>query len=124
MLGCSASEVQADRFKAAQALSKQTASIVVLKGSRSIIASPEAPPRVCPTGTPAMAVAGMGDVLAGALGALLAQAAPLPAACAAVYLHGLAGELATRHDRGLLASELADQLPAALSACRAVRPAR
>jgi NAD(P)H-hydrate epimerase len=90
----------------------------VLKGSRTIIASPSTPPRVCPTGTPAMAVAGTGDVLAGALGALLAQLPPLEAACAATYLHGKAGELATPHDRGLFASELAASLPAALTACR------
>ena len=118
MLGSTSSAVQANRFAAAQTLANQTSSIVVLKGSRTVIAAPNAPPRVCPTGTPAMAVAGMGDVLAGALGALLAQTEPLTAACAAVYLHGLAGQLATPHDRGLLASELAACLPAALAACR------
>jgi len=118
MLGVGTAEVQADRFAAAQTLASQTSAIVVLKGSRTIIASPSAPPRVCPTGTPAMAVAGTGDVLAGALGALLAQMEPLLAACAATYLHGFAGQLATPHDRGLLASELAAALPAALSACR------
>ena len=62
------------------------------------------------------------DVLAGAvvgtLGALLAQLPPLTAACAATYLHGLAGELATPHDRGLFASELASKLPSALATCR------
>jgi NAD(P)H-hydrate epimerase len=120
MLGCAASDVQADRFAAAQKLAMQTAAIVVLKGARTIIASPHAPPRVCPTGTPAMAVAGTGDVLAGVLGALLANVSnPLDAACAATYLHGLAGELGADHDRGLLASELAAHLPAALAACHA-----
>jgi NAD(P)H-hydrate epimerase len=117
MLGVSTAEVQADRFGAAQTLATQTSAIVVLKGSRTVIASTSAPPRVCPTGTPAMAVAGTGDVLAGVLGALLAQLEPLAAACAATYLHGLAGTLATPHDRGLLASELAAALPAAISAC-------
>jgi NAD(P)H-hydrate epimerase len=123
MLGCAASEVQADRFAAAQRLAAQTAAVVVLKGARTIIASPHAPPRVCPTGTPAMAVAGTGDVLAGTLGALLGQVLnPLDAACAATYLHGLAGQLAageTGSDRGLLASELAGHLPMALAACHA-----
>lgn len=118
MLGVTSQAVQADRFAAAEKLASQTGAVVVLKGSRTIIASPNAPPRVCPRGTPAMAVAGTGDVLAGALGALLAQLEPLIAASAATYLHGLAGELATPHDRGLLASELAAALPAALAACR------
>lgn len=118
MLGVSTEAVQADRFAAAERLAKQTGAVVVLKGSRTIIASPIAPPRVCPRGTPAMAVAGTGDVLAGTLGTLLAQLAPLDAACAATYLHGLAGELAAPHDRGLFASELASALPAALAACR------
>ena len=75
--------------------------------------------RVSPSGTPAMAVGGTGDVLAGAIAALLATLDPLDAASAGVYLHGLAGELAARGDRGLLASELAAQLPAALAQCRA-----
>lgn len=119
MLGTTAAAVQADRFASAQTLAERTAAVVLLKGSRTIIASHDAPPRVCPTGTPAMAVGGMGDVLGGALGALLAHASPLDAASAAAYLHGLAGELATEHDRGLLASELAARLPAALSICRA-----
>jgi len=78
-----------------------------------------------------MAVAWTGDVLAGALGALLANVSnPLEAACVATYLHGLAGELGASgngsahalrlgHDRGLLASELAAHLPAALAACPA-----
>jgi NAD(P)H-hydrate epimerase len=118
MLGIDTRAVQADRFAAADKLAQQTRAIVVLKGSRTIIASPSAPPRVCPTGTPAMAVAGTGDVLAGALGALLAQLPPLEAACAATYLHGLAGQLTTPHDRGLFASELAASLPAALTTCR------
>jgi NAD(P)H-hydrate epimerase len=119
LLGSSVSEVQRDRFAAAEALVRRTGTTVVLKGSRSIVAAPGRAPRVCTTGTPAMAVAGTGDVLAGVLGALLAQLAPFEAACAAVHLHGLAGELASTGDRGLLASELASRLPDALVSCRA-----
>jgi NAD(P)H-hydrate epimerase len=119
LLDASISAVQADRFAAAEALARRSGATVVLKGSRSIVAAPGRPPRVCATGTPAMAVAGTGDVLAGALGALLAQLPAFEAACAAVHLHGLAGELASTGDRGLFASELAAALPRALSACRA-----
>lgn len=119
MLGVGSGDVQADRFAAAEQLAQRTGAVVVLKGARTIIAAPTRPPRVCPTGTPAMAVGGTGDVLAGVLGALLGQLPAFEAACAAVYLHGLAGELASTGDRGLLASELAAHLPAALVACRA-----
>jgi len=69
---------------------------------------------VNPTGTPLMATAGSGDVLAGAVGALLAaRMEPETAAIAAAYLHGAAGERLEERlgDAGLLASELADALP-------------
>jgi NAD(P)H-hydrate epimerase len=118
MLGVTSAQVQADRFGAAERLVARTGAVVVLKGSRTIIASPAHPPCVCPTGTPAMAVAGSGDVLAGVIGALLGQVPAFEAGCAAVYLHGLAGERASTGDRGMLASELAAQLPSALVACR------
>jgi len=58
-------------------------------------------------------------VLAGAIGARLVHARSLAAAWSGAYLDGLAGELATGRDRGVLASELAGKLPAALEACRA-----
>ena len=93
--------------------------MVVLKGAGTIIAEPAGAMRVSRAGTPAMAVGGTGDVLAGVLGALLAHAEPFDAAAAAVHLHGLAGELAAVGDRGLLASELAACLPRALERCQA-----
>jgi NAD(P)H-hydrate epimerase len=62
-----------------------------------------------------MTVGGTGDVLAGVTGALLAVSAPFPAACAAVYANGVAGERATAgRDRGLVAADLLGELPAAL----------
>jgi NAD(P)H-hydrate epimerase len=66
-----------------------------------------------------MAVAGMGDVLSGVIASLLVALPAFDAASAGVYLHGLAGELAADADRGLLASDLAARLPAALTRCRA-----
>jgi hydroxyethylthiazole kinase-like uncharacterized protein yjeF len=119
LLGSSSAEVQADRYAAARRLAEHSGCVVVLKGARTIVAEPGGDMRVCPTGAPAMAVAGTGDVLAGAIAALLAQAEPFDAAAAAVYVHGLAGELAASGDRGLLASELAAALPVALTRCRA-----
>jgi NAD(P)H-hydrate epimerase len=113
LLGKSTAEVQADRYAAAALLAHRSGQVVVLKGARTIVAS-GGMARVCPRGAPAMATAGSGDVLAGALGALCCGLAPFEAASAGVYLHGVAGELAARADRGLLASELATALPEAI----------
>jgi NAD(P)H-hydrate epimerase len=118
LLGCSSAEIQADRYAAANRLAVRSGQVVVLKGARTVIAAPNGELRVCPTGTPAMAVAGTGDVLSGAVATLCCAHAGLQAASAAVYLHGLAGELAAHGDRGLLASELAAALPRAIERCR------
>lgn len=121
LLGISTAEVQADRYAAAASLAARSGQVAVLKGAGTIIADPEGRLAVCPLGTPALGVAGTGDVLSGALGAALASgASPFDAACAAVLLHARAGELAARSDRGLLASEVADALPVALERCRSV----
>ena len=119
LLGCDSAAVQADRYSAAQQLAERSGQVVVLKGARSIIAAAGGTAlRVSPTGTPAMAVGGTGDVLAGAIAGLLPTLDPFDAASAGVYLHGLAGELTAHADRGLLASELAAHLPVALTRCR------
>jgi NAD(P)H-hydrate epimerase len=117
LLGTDSDDVQADRFASAQRIAERSGAIVVLKGARTIIAEPGGSMRVCPRGTPAMAVAGTGDVLSGVIGAMLAQPEldAFDAASVAVYLHALAGELAARGDRGMLASQLAAALPAALN---------
>jgi hydroxyethylthiazole kinase-like uncharacterized protein yjeF len=118
MLGTSSAQVQSDRYAAAERLAIHSGCVVVLKGAKTIVAEPSGRMRVCPAGAPAMAVAGTGDVLSGAIAAALAHADAFDAAAAAVYLHGLAGEIAAQADRGLLASELAAALPAALARCR------
>ena len=92
---------------------------LVLKGFRTLIATPDGQVLVNPTGTPAMAKAGSGDILTGMIGGLLAQFAeeePARVIAAAVYLHGLAGELAVKDtgELGLLASDLPRYLPAAI----------
>jgi NAD(P)H-hydrate epimerase len=93
LLGCSVREVQEDRVRAARTLARQTGAIVILKGARSVIADPNGEVRVNGPGGPGLATGGTGDVLAGLLGALLAQGgSAFDAASLGVYLHGLAGE--------------------------------
>jgi ADP-dependent NAD(P)H-hydrate dehydratase / NAD(P)H-hydrate epimerase len=122
LLECSVAEIEGDRFGAAARLAHKSGAIVVLKGSRTIIAAPDAPPWVSAFGSAALATAGSGDVLAGILGSLIAQdAAAAPDSepdyaaivCAAVGLHGLAGELfeAENGNAGGLASDWVELLP-------------
>jgi ADP-dependent NAD(P)H-hydrate dehydratase / NAD(P)H-hydrate epimerase len=86
-----------DRAGAAMRLAARLDAVVLLKGDRTIIATPDGRVYANPTGTPALATAGTGDVLAGFLGSLLAAGlAPEQAACAASYVHGLAGRHAAR----------------------------
>jgi len=107
LLGMSTAQVQADRPAAAHALSKKYTAVVVLKGAGSLIAHPDGRLALCHQGHPAMASAGLGDVLAGLLGALLAQGmAAFDAACLAVWLHANAGEQLGKFGRGLAASDL------------------
>ncbi|HET9679148.1 MAG TPA: NAD(P)H-hydrate dehydratase [Gammaproteobacteria bacterium] len=113
LLGSSTTEIQNDRFAAANALAERYQAIVVLKGSGTIIANPDGTPSfVCPYGNPGMASAGMGDVLTGIIAAFIAQGLPLlEAACAGVLAHALAGDRAADgHPRGLLASDVLAQL--------------
>lgn len=106
-----------DRVEDALHLSALTGATVILKGQRTLIALPGGTLWINPTGGPALAKAGTGDVLTGMLAALLSQfpAAGALAAVAAVYLHGRCGDLAAAHhrERSVLASRLVDRLPEA-----------
>lgn len=87
--------------------------VVVLKGAHTVIASPDGRVAVAPFANPALATAGSGDVLAGLIGALLAQGmAAFDAACLGVFMHGMAGERISQRlgDAGLLASDLPYEL--------------
>lgn len=113
LLGCSSAEIQKDRFKAAQELQKRYGGIIVLKGSGTLISNGEVPMRLSTWGNPGMGSGGMGDVLAGVIGGLLAQGFPLmDAACVGVTLHGMAGDKAAEQDgeRGMLAMDLIPHL--------------
>lgn len=98
-----------DRQKAARVLSEASASVVVLKGASTVVAVPEGPVWINPTGNHGLAKGGSGDVLAGLTAGLLAQGLSTEmAAVAAVYLHGLAADLAAGRlgRRSLLASDV------------------
>jgi len=102
------------RVRAASAAAAEWGHVVVLKGANTVIAAPDGATAMAPFENPAMATGGTGDVLAGTIGALLAQGlAPFDAARLGVYLHGLAGELVRDRlgDAGLLAGDLPEALP-------------
>ncbi len=108
-------EIQHDRFQTARLLKQKCSAHVVLKGSGTIIQQ-DGPPRVCAFGNPAMATAGMGDVLTGMVASLAAQQTVLGreldrAVIAAVCLHAIAGDLAADgDDRGVLATDVIEHI--------------
>ena len=107
LLEVSIKHIQADRPSAARALAKKYSAVAVLKGSGSLIASPDGRLAECNHGHGAMATAGLGDVLTGLIAALLAQGmAPFEAACLGVWLHARAGEQQGQQGRGLAATDL------------------
>jgi ADP-dependent NAD(P)H-hydrate dehydratase / NAD(P)H-hydrate epimerase len=104
------------RLEAARDAAVEWGQVIVLKGARTVIAAPDGATAVCPFENPALASGGTGDVLAGTIGALLAQGLePYEAAQVGVYLHAMAGEAvrARLGDSGLLASDLTLELPLA-----------
>ena len=95
LLGVPTAEVTRDRLQAAQEASKRSGAVVLAKGARTVIASGAEWSLVNPTGTSGLASGGAGDVLTGAIGALLAQGVPgREAAAAGAWLHGRAAEIA------------------------------
>lgn len=106
----------ADRLATIRDAAREWGHVVVLKGACTLIAAPEGTLRINGAPNPALATAGTGDVLAGATAGLLAQGMEsYAAACAAVYLHALAGQRVRAHlgDAGLLAGDLLAELPLA-----------
>jgi NAD(P)H-hydrate epimerase len=118
LLGTSAREVQNDRVAVARELARRFAAIVVLKGCGTVVAEHGGRYAICPLGNPGMASAGTGDVLAGVIGAFVAQGLDLwDAALAGVVAHASAGDLAATKtgERGMIASDIIAQLPAVLN---------
>jgi hydroxyethylthiazole kinase-like uncharacterized protein yjeF len=118
LLETTAAEVQRDRIAAARQLARRYNAWIVLKGAGTVVSSAAEGYWINTTGTPALATAGTGDVLAGMLGALLAQGVPVQeAVLAAVWLHGRAADRYAA-DIGLVASDVAPLAAAELNALR------
>jgi NAD(P)H-hydrate epimerase len=125
LLGVKAARINADRAGCAREIARRSGAVVLLKGAGTAIAAPDGELIVNPTGGPALASGGTGDVLLGVVTGLLAQGLePLRAAALAAYLHGAAADriAARRGATGLLASELLPALPAAIAALRDAPP--
>ncbi len=125
LLGIDTQAVQADRLSVARRLAARDGVVVVLKGAGTVIATPDGDAALCPTGNPGMASGGMGDVLAGVIGALLAQQlSPFDAACFGVYAHGLAADsVAERRGQvGLLAGDVLDAMPPTIARLQGLLP--
>jgi len=125
LAGISTKAVQADRLNVARTFAREHKLVLVLKGSLTVIALPDGTAWVNPTGNPGMATGGTGDILTGMTAGILAQM-PIDsarAAVAAVYLHGLAGDVAveTMGEHSLTATDLLKGLPEAFrrAACQA-----
>jgi NAD(P)H-hydrate epimerase len=118
LLGCSVEEIQSNRPRASQAISEQFGGVCVLKGRGSLVVERSGRKAICTHGNWGMATAGSGDVLSGIIAAFLGQGlAPYEAACAAVYVHANAGDLAAAQmsKRSMIASDIIDYLPGVFS---------
>jgi NAD(P)H-hydrate epimerase len=117
LAGVTAKQVLEDRIGLSRDFSQSHRAYLVLKGFRTLIASPQGEIFINPTGNPGMASGGTGDVLTGMIGGLVCQGIdPLASIQTAVYLHGLAGDRAVlqKGERSLAATDLIGQLPAVL----------
>lgn len=118
LTGKTVAQVQADRIAAARDFAAAVKVHLVLKGNRTLVADPSGGVLVNPTGSPAMATAGTGDVLTGITAGLLAQFGeePRAAIAAAVYLHGLAGEIGAKEltEQSVVATDLLRYLSGAI----------
>jgi NAD(P)H-hydrate epimerase len=113
LLGISVADVQADRFAAVRQLQEKYSAVVLLKGPGTLIAGANEIIKVCPYGNPAMATAGMGDILSGLIGGLIAQGCDLQTAAElGCCLHSSAADLAVQEYglRSLTATDLLPQL--------------
>jgi len=122
LTGLSIAEIQANRLEVARNFAREHELIVVLKGHRTLIAAPDGAVWVNPTGNPGMATGGTGDILTGMVAGLIAQHPQhaLEATALAVYLHGLAGDLASASvgESSLVATDLVRFLPQAFAEMR------
>jgi hydroxyethylthiazole kinase-like uncharacterized protein yjeF len=123
LLGTSSAEVQRQRVEVAQKFARDFGLFVILKGHRTLVAAPDGQVYVNPTGNPGMATGGSGDVLTGLVAGAMAQWPQDDLSTVlslAVYLHGLAGDLAAREkgQQAMIASDILEALPRAWSLLR------
>jgi len=116
LAGLPTSEVEADRVRHVRGLAARTSAVVLLKGSRTLVASPDGEVRINPTGGPSLATGGTGDVLTGMIAGLIARGCtPLDAGAAAAFVHGLAGRIAgDRRGDGATAVDVLEAVPDAM----------
>jgi hydroxyethylthiazole kinase-like uncharacterized protein yjeF len=116
--GVAAADLDEDRVAHVRALAAETGAVVLLKGSRTLVADPGGRVRVTATGGPFLATGGTGDVLTGMIAGMIARgAAPFDAAAAAAYVHGVAGALAAEAGgEGITSGDVLDRVPEALMA--------
>jgi NAD(P)H-hydrate epimerase len=126
LTGLTIVEIQSNRLEVARRFARDHELIVVLKGHRTLIAAPDGTVWVNPTGNPGMATGGTGDILTGIVAGLLAQHPQQAhlATALAVYLHGLAGDLAAESlgENSLVATDLVRFLPQAFAEARSCKP--
>jgi len=117
MLNTTSKEIQTNRIEASRKLSAEYGIYVILKGARTIVATPEGEVYINPTGNPGMATAGTGDVLSGIIVGFMAQGlSARDSSILGVYLHGLAGDIAAEKlsQTALIASDLIKTFPEAI----------
>jgi ADP-dependent NAD(P)H-hydrate dehydratase / NAD(P)H-hydrate epimerase len=127
LAGCSIPDVQKDRLGVARRFAREHELIVVLKGNRTLVVQPDGEAWVNTTGNPGMSTGGTGDILTGMVAAMIAQTARghnrkdvLLAVCAAVHLHGLAGDVMRESvgEHSMVATDLLRGLPEAFARAR------
>jgi len=126
LAGCSTADIQKDRLGVARSFAREHELIVVLKGHRTLVVQPDGEAWVNTTGNPGMSTGGTGDILTGIVAAMIAQNPNnvTLAVCAAVHVHGLAGDLMLQNvgEHSMIATDLLRGLPEAFwSAQRTAR---
>ncbi|VVC75032.1 Bifunctional NAD(P)H-hydrate repair enzyme Nnr [Aquicella siphonis] len=121
LTGVTVQEVQSDRLACIRELGRRYGGTCVLKGAGSLVCAPGSLVALCDKGNPGMASAGMGDILSGVIGGLIAQGIPMgEAAKLGVCMHAMAGDLAAKDgERGMIATDL---LPYLRRLCNPVQP--
>ena len=123
LCGLPIAEITKDRLGHARRLAERSHAVVVLKGARTVVASPEGTAFINPTANAALGTAGSGDVLTGVIASLLVQGLHvLDAACAGVFVHGESAEIAiqTLGSHNLMAGDLPDAIARTLEGLRSL----